>query len=196
MGPKKIIGIAASTRRPSKTRALVEMAVADTVKQCQEKYSAEVFDMIDIGRGLGSAFERKELTGDSARIVALIESSDALIVGSPVYKGSYTGLFKHLIDLLEPERMLGKPVLILATGGGYRHALMVEHQLRPLFGFFSALTAPTAVYAADADFTNGILTSQPVLTRVAAGVAEFVSLLPRNHNVLHDRLAAGLASFA
>ncbi|MFD1810195.1 NAD(P)H-dependent oxidoreductase [Gemmobacter lanyuensis] len=84
----------------------------------------------------------------------VILSADALVVASPVYKGSYTGLFKHLIDLIDPAALQGKPVLLAATGGGDRHALVIEHQLRPLFGFFEAQTLPTGVYAADRDFAG------------------------------------------
>lgn len=69
----------------------------------------------------------------------------ARLVGSPVYKGAYTGLFKHLFDLVAPAALKGKPVAIGATGGGARHALVVEHAFRPLFGFFGALALPTAI---------------------------------------------------
>ena len=88
-------------------------------------------------------------------------AADALIVGSPVYKGSYTGLFKHLFDFVEPEALAGKPVILTATGGGPRHALVVEHSLRPLFGFFTALTIPTAIYASDQDFLRRCAWSTP-----------------------------------
>ena len=97
------------------------------------------------------SFDRATLTLPARRIVDAIEGADALIVGSPVYKGSYTGLFKHVFDLVEPDRLAGKPVVLAASGGGPRHALVVEHALRPLFGFFTALTIPTAVYAADGE---------------------------------------------
>ena len=59
-----------------------------------------------------------------------------------------------MFDLVEPDRLAGKPVAIAATGGGPRHALVVEHALRPLFGFFTALTVPTAVYAADGELAR------------------------------------------
>ncbi|WP_370462067.1 NAD(P)H-dependent oxidoreductase [Phyllobacterium sp. SYP-B3895] len=65
------------------------------------------------------------------------------MVGTPTYKGSYTGFFKHLIDLLDPLALEGKPILLTATGGSDRHALITEHQLRPHFGFFMAHTLPT-----------------------------------------------------
>ena len=70
-------------------------------------------------------------------------AADALVLASPVYKGSYCGLFKHLLDLLDPLSLAGKPVLLGATGGGPRHALVIEHQLRPLLGFFEAQTLAT-----------------------------------------------------
>ncbi|RVA00610.1 FMN reductase, partial [Mesorhizobium sp. M7A.F.Ca.CA.002.05.1.1] len=91
---------------------------------------------------------------------------------SPTYKGSYTGLFKHFFDLIDPAALRGKPIVLTATGGGERHALIVEHQLRPLFGFFEAFALPTAVYATDKDFTDGVLRSEAILKRVAQAVDE------------------------
>lgn len=78
-----------------------------------------------------------------------LETADLLIVGTPVYKGSYTGLLKHLIDLLDYRALAGVPVGLIATGGSDRHALVVEHYLRPLFGFFTARTLPTGVFIGD-----------------------------------------------
>jgi len=72
-------------------------------------------------------------------------------------KGSHAGLFKHLFDLVAPDALVGRQVLLAATGGSDRHALVVDHQLRPLFGGFRALTVPSSVYAADADFDGHAL---------------------------------------
>ena len=98
--------------------------------------------------------------------------ADVLVAGSPTYKGSYTGLFKHFFDLIDPTALRGKPVVLLATGGGDRHALIVEHQLRPLFAFFEALTLPTAVYASEKDFTDGVLVSPTIRARAEQALDE------------------------
>jgi FMN reductase len=50
--------------------------------------------------------------------------------------------------------------------------LIVEHQLRPLFGFFEAFALPTAVYAVDRDFTDGVLVADHIKQRVAQAIAE------------------------
>ena len=95
------------------------------------------------------------------------------MVGSPVYKGSYTGLFKHLFDLIDPAALAGKPVLLTATGGGDKHALVIEHQMRPLFGFFEAFTLPTGVYASGADFSDGVPASPALLSRIDRALSQF-----------------------
>jgi FMN reductase len=89
-----------------------------------------------------------------------------------VYKGSYTGLFKHLFDLVAPDSLVGCPVLLAANGGSDRHALVVDHQLRPLFAFFRALTVPSAVYAAEADFDGYTLDSVAVHARIDEAVGQ------------------------
>ena len=75
-------------------------------------------------------------------------------MASPVYRASFTGLFKHLFDFVGQYALFDKPGLLAATGGTDRHALIIEHQFRPLFAFFQALTLPIGVYAKDSDFTT------------------------------------------
>ena len=132
---------------------------------------------VDAGPGLGAAFSRKQLTHEALRIIEAIEQADAIIATTPVYKGSYAGLFKHLFDFVDPQALVNKPVVVGATGGGHRHALIVEHQLRPLFGFFSAMVVPTAVYASEHEFVDGTLADAGVRERVTQAGTQLALLL-------------------
>jgi FMN reductase len=178
MSLPRIVGFSGSPRRPSKTRSLVETVAAEVASY--RPVRLDIFDLSDAGPGLGAALQRQDLTLPAARIVDAIEQADALIVGTPVYKGTYTGLFKHAFDLVDPRALVGKPVLLTATGGGPRHALVMEHALRPLFGFFEALTVPTAVYASDADFVEGQLAEAGVLARLSAAAQQLAGLISTN----------------
>jgi FMN reductase len=175
MSLPRLVGFSGSPRRPSKTRSLVETVAAEVASRRQVR--VDIYDLVDAGPGLGAALQRKDLTLPAARIIDAIEQADALIIGTPVYKGAYTGLFKHAFDLVDPWALVGKPVLLTATGGGPRHALVVEHALRPLFGFFEALTIPTAVYASDADFVDGQLAEAGVLARVSTAARQLANLI-------------------
>ena len=106
-----------------------------------------------------------------------IESADLLIVASPVYRASFTGLFKHLFDFVDQYALVDKPVLLAATGGSDRHALIIEHQLRPLFGFFQALTLPIGVYAKDSDFTDYRVSSLDLQERIDLAVTRALPLI-------------------
>ncbi|MCJ2035641.1 FMN reductase [Methylobacterium sp. J-068] len=175
MSLPRIVGFTANLQRPSKTRALAE-SLAEAVG-ARVRAEIRLFDMLDAGTGLGAAWSRDLLPLPARRIVEAIEGADALIVGSPVYKGSYTGLFKHLFDFVEPSALVGKPVILSATGGGARHALVVEHSLRPLFGFFSAHTIPSAVYGSDADFRDGVPVDAGVQARIQDAASQLADLL-------------------
>jgi FMN reductase len=169
----RIVAISGSVNRPSRSRSLAESVAAAASRRIALDYKA--YDLVDAGPGLGAAFARSQLSSEAATVVEAIENADALIAVSPVYKGSYTGLFKHLFDFVSPGSLLGKPVVVGATGGGHRHGLVVEHQMRPLFGFFSALTIPTSVYASDREFEDGHLAEATVLERVELAAAQLVA---------------------
>ncbi|AWB19652.1 FMN reductase [Methylobacterium currus] len=174
MRPARIVAFSGNVRRPSRTRALVEAVAAELGRR--RPIDLKVYDLAEVGTGLG-ATTRQGLPLPIAHMIEAMEGADGLIVGSPVHNGSYSGLFKHVIDFLEPAALAGKPVALTATGGGPRHALMVEHQLRPLFGFFTAHVAPTAVYAGETEIEDGIVTDERVAERVAAAAAELAHLL-------------------
>ncbi len=134
----RLVAFSGSPRRPSKTRSLVETVAIEVANSRQVRL--DIYDLVDADPGLGAALQGRDATLPAARIIDATERAAALIVGTPVYKGAYTGLFKHIFDLVDPRALVGKPVLLTAAGGGPLHALVVKHALRPLFGFFEALT--------------------------------------------------------
>jgi FMN reductase len=167
---KKVVGLSGNLERPSKTRALVKHAVEAV--QARYGVQAALYDLSDLSPSLGASVRATDLVPEAARILGEILAADALVIASPTYKGSYTGLFKHLVDLIDPIALRDKPIVLAATGGGDRHALIIEHQLRPLFGFFEALTVPTGVYASDKDFSAGSLVSPQVIERLNRAIEQ------------------------
>jgi len=164
-----IVGFSGNLARPSSTRRFVESVTQSLAKQAGLQHA--VFDVEDLGTSLAAARSVADLDPAARKVIRTIIEAEALVIGSPTYKGSYTGLFKHVFDLLDPADLRGKPVIVTATGGGDRHSLVVEHQLRPLFAFFEAFVLPTAIYASSRDFTDGI-PSTAILGRVNQALAE------------------------
>lgn len=176
MSLPSVVAVSGSLVAPSRTRALVDHVTARIADGCA--VDLETYDLAEIGRLIAPLTARKSLPADAARIYEAIESADLLVVGSPIYKASYSGLFKHLFDLVDPTALSGIPVVLVASGGSDRHALALEHQFRPLFGFFNAVTVPTAVYAVEADIEKTGDIRNPLLSaRIDRAVAEAVHSL-------------------
>ncbi|EJN04976.1 FMN reductase [Phyllobacterium sp. YR531] len=182
MSNPTVVGLSGNFHRPSKTRALV----TSVVSRISESYglTQEVYDLIDIGDSLGSARHINELSPAASNILEKVLSAEILVVGTPTYKGSYTGLFKHFIDLIDARALQGKPVVLTAAGAGDRHALIIEHQLRPLFGFFAAHTLPTGIYATDRDFQNHEVAAAHISAQIDQVVSEVQPLLTRQSPVV------------
>lgn len=173
-----IVGLSGSFSSPSRTRALVEEAVRRAAERFE--HASEVYDLGQFGPELGLARSFSDLGEEARRIVDRIVQAKAVVIASPVYKGSYPGLFKHLFDLIDPTWLAGKPILLAATGGGEKHALIIEHQLRPLFAFFEAQTLATGIYVSERDFIDGRLANKAVLDRLDRAVEQLAPCLPQH----------------
>ncbi len=172
----KIIGLSGNVKRPSRTASLVEAIVSVARDRLGSK--GQVIELVDAAPTLFRALRSDQLDAEGRAIIDAVEAADVLVVASPVYRASYTGALKHLFDLVDYRALTGKRVILAATGGTPLHGLMIEHQLRPLFGFFNALTLPTAVYATEADFADYGIANPAVLDRIERAVSELAHILP------------------
>jgi FMN reductase len=170
----RIVGFCGNSWRPAKSRLLVEAVAVDLLTRHGLK--TDVLDLVDAGCGI-AAFTRTALDDSARAVVEAIEQADGLVIGCPVFQGSYPGLFKHVFDLIEPGMLRNRPVLLTAVGGGLRHSLVVEHQLRPLFGFFEACTVSTAIYASSGELAPGEPLAPILVARLANAVEQFAALV-------------------
>jgi FMN reductase len=105
-----------------------------------------MIDLAELSLGFADGRSPEQVGGDTARVVAAIAQADAVLLASPVYRGSYTGALKNLLDLLPVEALAGKACGILAMGATPHHYLGVDWHLRDVLAWFGALTLPTSVY--------------------------------------------------
>jgi FMN reductase len=170
----RTVVVSGSASAPSKTLTLAQRILAAVASQVA--IEPHLVDIAEIGPDIGRALGRRDLSPAAERALQTVESAQILIAATPVYRGSYTGHFKHLFDLVDQNALIDTPVILAATGGSDKHCLVIEHQLRPLFGFLQSYTVPVGVYASHADFEHGQVRSPLVLSRVDTAARQAVQL--------------------
>ena len=171
--------ISAGLSQPSSTRLLAGKLAEATAGQLPAGTEVITIELRDLAHDIVNAL----LTGFPApalrEAIEQVVSADALIAVTPLYSGSYNGLFKSFFDVLDPGALAGKPVLIAATGGTARHSLALEHAIRPLFSYLRAITVPTAVFAATEDWGAAGGTGEGLTERIERAGAELGALVDR-----------------
>lgn len=173
--PIRVVAVSGGLQRASKAAALAEHLL-DLIGE-QLPCERHLIELGQLAPHLAGAIWRSGLPDTVERELASVEQADVLVVTTPVYRGSYTGLFKHFFDFIDQDALIDKPILLAATGGSERHALMIDHQLRPLFSFFQARTLPLGVYATDKDFVEYRLQSEALIQRAQLAVQRALPLL-------------------
>lgn len=182
----QVIALSAGLSVPSSTRMLVDRLLEATSAAGQAVGLSIDTEVIEI-REIALDTARVMVTGmPEPRVEAALdalEAADALIAVSPIYAGSYAGVFKSFMDLVGTERLAGTPVVLGATGGSSRHNLAIDHAMRPLFSAMRAHTLPTGVFAATDDFgaasaaPNARVEGGGLQSRVERAAAEVVAAL-------------------
>lgn len=157
---------------PSSSRLLADMLTAATRQAGGGQVDVTMIELRDLAQQLTEHM----LTGfpgpELSEAIDAVRNADGVIVVTPVFAASYSGLFKTFFDVLEEGLLDGKPVLIAATAGTARHSLVLEFALRPLFSYLHAVVVPTGVFAATDDFGDDGLDR-----RIARAAGELVGLM-------------------
>jgi FMN reductase len=181
MKQRTLAVVSAGLSQPSSTRLLADQLSAAAVAEAAKlgvDLQVKIIELRDLAHDIANHL----LTGfpPAALKMALDEvaGADALIAVSPIFTASYSGLFKSFFDVLDPDALVDKPVLIAATAGTARHSLALEHALRPLFGYLRAVVVPTAVFAA-ADDWGGQTAEGALRARIDRAAAELAREIER-----------------
>jgi FMN reductase len=149
-----IVGVSGSLERLSRATTLVRILLAQSVAILGG--NSELITVADLAPELGQSTDPAHLPPRVQAAQQTLGRADLLVVASPIYKASYSGLLKHFFDLLDPLALQGKTAILAATGGSDRHTLTLEHQLRPLLSFFGVHTVPTTLFAHEKSFLKDI----------------------------------------
>ena len=178
MADRILTVVSGGLRSPSSTRLLADQLTAAARAALLDAGVAVDVHVIEL-REHAHAITDALLTGFPAGALrdalADVTGADALVVVSPTFQGSYSGLFKSFLDLIDAGTLRGVPVVLAATGGTERHSLVIEHALRPLLSYLGALTVPTGVYASTADF--GGEGSAALADRISRAARELAGLV-------------------
>ncbi|MEV7283112.1 CE1759 family FMN reductase [Streptomyces sp. NPDC093252] len=174
-GARKIVVINAGVSEESSTRRLAARIAQHSVDALGAAGIPATVTMLDLGplaiettRSLVSGFPTEAVS----QAMAALADADAVIAATPVYKAGISGLFKSFADLIDNDLLIAVPVILAATGGTARHAMVADDQLRPLFAFLRALPVPTSLYAAPEDWG-----SPELGRRIARAAGELAALL-------------------
>lgn len=177
----KVLAINGSlTPAPSRTRALIDAALAGASAYAPD-LETSVLELREHALEFCDGRATSAYNAGTQAALRAIAAADAYLVATPVYRASYTGALKNLFDLVpnDPageDPLRGKAVGLIASGGSHHHYLVLEHQLRPLFGFFGAHTAGRAVYASPADYNAAKQPDGKIVTELQALGEEVVRL--------------------
>ena len=178
--PRRIAVVSAGLSNPSSTRMLADRLARATVDQLRSReipVDVDTFELRDhaheITDNLLTGFAPPKL---EAMINAVV-SADALIAVTPIFSTSYSGLFKSFIDVLDPDSLTGKPVLIGANAGTPRHSLAIDYAIRPVFAYLHTQPVSTGVFAASGDWGGADGNAASLSSRITRGATEFAEAI-------------------
>jgi FMN reductase len=152
---RSVVVVSGGLSVPSSSRLLADRLATATRSALASRGEDVVVETVEL-REHAHAVTDHLLTGfppaSLKPVLDAVRGADGLVLVTPIFSASFSGLFKSFLDVLEPGSLDGTPTLIGATGGTARHSLALEYAVRPVLAYARARVAPTAVFAASSDW--------------------------------------------
>jgi FMN reductase len=171
----RLVVVSAGTSDPSSTRMLADRT-AERVTALAAGHghavTVSVIELREISADISAALVSQLITPKLREAITALGEADGIIASTPVYKAGPSGLFTSFFHVLDNDLLIAKPVVLAATAGTARHALVTDDQMRPLFAYLRSLTVPTSLFAAPEDWSDPALA-----TRIDRAALELVLLM-------------------
>ena len=152
--------VSAGTSDPSSTRLLADRIASRVTALAARRgntVTVSVVELRELAADIAAALTSQLVTPKLEQAIAILRQADGIVASTPVYKAGPSGLFTSFFHILDNDLLIGKPVVLAATAGTARHALVADDQMRPLFAYLRTLAGPTSVFAAPEDWSDPAL---------------------------------------
>jgi FMN reductase len=173
--PFTIVVVTAGNSDPSSTRMLADRTaqrVADLAGRRGNQVTAQVIDLRELATEITTAMVSQLVGPKLQKAIAALGDADGIVAATPIYKAGASGLFISFFQVLDNDLLIAKPVVLAATAGTARHALVVDEQVRSLFAYLRTTVLPTSLFAAPEDWGDPALN-----TRIDRAAFELVLLM-------------------
>ena len=153
----RLVEVSGGTSDPSSTRLLADRIAArvgDLAEGRDAEVTVDVIDLRELASEISTALVSQLMGPKLTKAIELLGRADGIVASAPVYKAAPSGLFSSFFHILDNDLLIAKPVVLAATAGTARHALVVDEQMRSLFAYMRTLTVPTSVFAASEDWND------------------------------------------
>jgi FMN reductase len=160
MNTFRLAVVSAGTGDPSSTRLLADRAaerVAALASRHGHAVTVSVIELREISADISTALVSRLVTPKLEQAATVLREADGIIAAAPVYKAGPSGLFTSFFGVLDNDLLIAKPVVLAATAGTARHALVADEAMRPMFAYLRTMTVPTSLFAAPEDWSDPAL---------------------------------------
>lgn len=175
--PYRLVAVLGSATPPGRLHRLIGGAIVNA--RTRFDADARLIDLATVAIAPADGRPPESLGDDTADVISAVYAADAVVLATPIYRASLTGILKNLLDQLPVDALRGTPVGIVAMGGSDHHYLAADSHLSDILAFFGALVLPNAAYATSADFTDGVPSERAVaeVDAVFTGVLSLATAL-------------------
>ena len=155
--PFRLAVVSAGVGDPSSTSLLADRTAERAAALAGARGHAvtvSVIQLREIAADISTALVSQLITPELRNAITVLGEADGIIAAAPVYKAAPSGLFTSFFHVLDNDLLIARPVVLAATAGTARHALVVDDQMRPLFAYLRAMTVPTSLFAAPEDWSD------------------------------------------
>jgi FMN reductase len=161
--PYAVVVVTAGTSDPSSTRLLADRVarrVAELAGRRGSDVAIRVVDLRELAGEITTAMVSQLVGPKLEKAVAALGEADGIVASTPVYKAGASGLFTAFFQVLDNDLLIAKPVVLAATAGTARHALVVDEQMRSMFAYLRTTVVPTSLFAAPEDWRDPALNTR------------------------------------